>query len=128
MSRTMKAAAVGLILAAIAHFVAAMVSGAGHGWTEPFLFSAVMWITLPLVAIRWSQHWAGSDRLRWLDWILLLTGILLNVLLATATSGNDQPEYFYQADLPILALWIAFWLSWQLAALLLVCSPLNDFD
>ena len=128
MSRTMKAATVGIILAAIAHFVAAMVSGAGHAWTEPFLFSVVMWITLPLAAIRLSQHWTGSDRLRWLDWLLLLTGILLDALLAMATSGSGEAEYFFKVDLPVVGLWIAFWLSWQFAALFLLCSPLNDVD
>jgi hypothetical protein len=56
MFRPIAAAITGIMFAAVAQFLAFGLSGAGHGWTEPFFFSAAMWITLPVMAIRLSRR------------------------------------------------------------------------
>ena len=40
-------ALVGILLASFAQFVAVLLGRAGHGWTEPLLFSLLLWIILP---------------------------------------------------------------------------------
>ena len=131
MSRAVVAGVAGVITAGAAQFLAAVISGAGHAWGEPFFFSAAMWVMFPLMFIRVQQHRAGSDELAPLDWLVMLLAIALDVLLVIATIEREEPllpmfgtgtERFVQVflmDPVLLALWIALWLSWQIAALFL---------
>jgi len=131
MSREVVAVVAGVITAVVAQFLAFMISGAGHAWVEPFFFSPAMWVTFPLMFIRVQQHRAGSDELALLDWLVMLLAIALDLLLVITTIETEDPllpmfgtgtERFVQVFLmePVLvALWIALWLSWQIAALFL---------
>lgn len=133
MSRTEAAGIAGLITAAAAHFLAAMISGAGHAWVEPFFFSAAMWVAFPLILIRLQLYRAGSDRLALLDWPVLILAILLDIWLVAATTAGDPmfgtgTEHFVRVfwmDPPLVSLWIALWLSWQIAALYLCLRRLG---
>jgi hypothetical protein len=131
MSRAVVAGIAGVITAAAAQFLAAMISGGGHAWVEPFFFSAAMWVMFPLMFIRVQQHRAGSDKLAPLDWLVMLLAIALDILLVMTTIERDEPllpmfgtgtERFVRVlrtDPVLPALWIALWLSWQIAALVL---------
>jgi hypothetical protein len=114
------------MFAAVAQFLSVLLSGAGHGWVEPFFFSPAMWITLPLMAIRLSRRAAGSDSLDWVvDGLVLIWGLILDVLLVIATASGTGTEIFLKVatmGLPLVALWMALWLSWQIAALFLLFS------
>ena len=122
MSRPIAAAVTGIMFAAIAQFLSILLGGAGHGWVEPFFFSAAMWITLPLMAIRLSRRAAGSDSP--VEWLVLLSGLLLDMLLVISTVFVTGTEYLLKVmamgGLPLVALWVALWLSWQIAALFLL--------
>ena len=137
MSRAMVAGVAGATTAAVTQFLAAMISGGGHAWVEPFFFSAAMWVMFPLIFIRVQQHRAGSDKLAALDWLVLVLAILLDALLVVATVRRDEPllpmfgtgtELFVRVFLMdpfLVALWIALWLSWQIAALFLCIRGLR---
>ena len=91
MSREVVAGVAGVITAAVAQFLAAMISGAGHAWVEPFFFSPAMWVMFPLMFIRVQQHRAGSHGLPALDWLVLLLAIVLDVLLVMTTIEREEP-------------------------------------
>jgi hypothetical protein len=129
MSRPRAAAVTGIMFAAVAQFLSFGLGGAGHGWVEPFFFGAAMWITLPVMAIRLSRRAAGSDNLDWVvDGLVFLSGLLLDGLLVISTVFGTGTEYFLKVVAyagPLVALWIALWLSWQIAALFLLSSGLR---
>jgi len=135
MSRAVVAGVAGAITAAVAQFLAAMISGGGHAWTEPFSFSAAMWIMFPPMFIRVQQHRSGSRRLVWLDWFALFVAVLLDGLLVVATRGDGLSgtgtELFLRVlwmDPVLVVLWIAIWLSWQIIALYLCLAGLSGDD
>jgi hypothetical protein len=127
--RRIAAALAGVVLAAAAQFIALLLSGAGHAWVEPFFFSALLWPALPLMAIRLQGRAAGSNPM--VDGTALLFGLILDALLVMATvdgmggafpmfgTGTERFLKVAAAALPLVLLWIALWLSWQGAALLL---------
>lgn len=136
--RLIAALLLGALLAAAAQILALMLSGAGHGRTAPLFFSRIMWIMLPLMAVRLKLK-GERPWLFWLDLLTLLIGVLLDALLVTMTVENDEPlfqrlgsetETHGKVDwlgVPFVLLWIALWLSWQIgaarSALVRVCRP-----
>lgn len=110
MIRAAAALVVGLLMAALAEFLALGVGGAGHGWIAPSAMSIVLFIVYPLVLVRLSSRSGKSirgdlalgvfalaadvfflvDILRWeTDYVLRVLG-----------SGGSST-------------WIALWLLWQ---------------
>jgi len=133
MARTVWAGVAGIGLAAAAHFLALMLGGGGHAWTEPFLFSFALWVMFPLVLVRVRLVLTGSEGLAWLDSLVLCAGLLLEVLLVASTGGAESrmsgtgTELFMRVlsmEPALVLLWILLWLSWQVAALYLCLAGL----
>ena len=111
----------GILVAALAQFIALLLAGAGHGWNQPFWFSAALWPLLPLVLIRVKRDAASVDRFT-LNLGLLALALVLDVALIIRTV-EEGTEYFMGmvATGPLLvALWLLLWLSWQVGALFLL--------
>jgi hypothetical protein len=119
----------GIAIAAVAQFIAFMLTGAGHGWITPFWFSLSLWLLLPLVLVRLRGRaisGAGS-LLRNASLLPLALALDLALIVATFVEGSDQiisgPHYFMKVTAagPMLVVtWIMLWLSWQVGALLLL--------
>jgi len=77
MSSALKAGLAGVAAAAVAQFVALLLTGAGHGWIRPFWFSLWLWPLLPLTLVRLGQR----RRQLALDAGLLLLAVVLDVAL-----------------------------------------------
>ena len=116
MSRAWKAGLAGVAAAVVAQFVALLLTGAGHGWIPPFWFSLWLWPLLPLTLIR-----LGQRRSHALDTGLIMLALALDAALVVATI-DEGTEYFRPVitmGWPVVAVWLALWLSWQVGALIL---------
>jgi hypothetical protein len=100
----------GLAVAALAQIVALLVTGAGHGWGQPLLFSPALFVAYPLVFLRLRS----PGTLAWTDVALLAAAGVLDLLLVRGTAAEGT-EYFHRvmAMPPIPHLWLALWLLWQ---------------
>jgi len=133
MAGRLGAACAGIGAAAAAQIVSIAVAGGGHGWVEPFFFGPAMWLTLPLMAVRVSQHSAGSVRFPAIEPLVLLVGLGLDTALCVATNrsiidtGRDEFLMAMSLEWPIVVPWLALWLSWQLAALFLLYARVRKW-
>lgn len=118
----------GIGAAAFAQLLSFGIGGAGHGWIAPFFFSPIMWFTLPLMAARLVQRGAGSDKLPFVDGLMLLSALALDAALIGATRkemfdiGPEQTNIVLSLQWPLISIWLVLWLSWQIAALFLLCT------
>jgi hypothetical protein len=111
----------GIALAAVAHFLAIMLAGAGHGWTTPFFVSLLLYATLPAaLMLLWPRH------------VSVLAGppvciVILGIAIAAdwqliSMTLDEAPEFtaFFRINgalgLILAALWLAIWTSWQALA------------
>ena len=108
------AIAAGLLIAALAQFLALMLGGAGHGWTDPFFFSFVLFVTWPLALARIPGPVGTSA---YPDGIMLVLGAVTTLLLIVKTSS--EPQYFWRmADqdggVRVIIAWLILWFGWQI--------------
>ena len=108
------AIAAGLLIAAFAQFIALMLGGAGHGWTDPSLFSIVLFVTWPLALARIPRP-AGTSA--YPDRFMLVLGVVATLLLVVKTSSES--DYFWRmADqdggVTVIITWLLLWFGWQI--------------
>jgi hypothetical protein len=104
---------VGLAIAAVAQFLALMLNGAGHGWTEPFFYSVFLFVAYPVALSRIPRE-AGMGVNP--DFFLLVLGVVATLLLFAQTSS--EPEYFWRmaeqdGGVPVIIAWLLLWFGWQ---------------
>ena len=106
----------GLWCAFIAHGIALLLTGAGHGWVAPFTFSALLWVAWPLSLLRWLDR---QSRTFWIEARLLLAAVAADVRLHQNIVG-DEARYF-AASMTIApvftGLWLLLWGAWQVLVL-----------
>lgn len=100
----------GLVLAAFAQMLGLLITGAGHGWAQPFRFSPALFLAYPIVFVRLR----APGTLSWMDVALLGAAGVLDMLLVHQTR-IEGTEYFRRvmALPPIPHLWLLLWLLWQ---------------
>ena len=107
--------AVGLLLALIAHFLALLLAGAGHGWVAPFYLSFALWLLLPMtLALAWP---IGRGSRRAVAPILLLAlvadAILIGMSIGESASISHYTDVNGSVGLLIIGLWLCLWIFWQ---------------
>lgn len=100
----------GLVLAAFAQMLALLITGAGHGWGQPFRFSPALFLAYPIMFVRLRS----PGTLAWTDVALLAAAAALDLLLVQQTQ-IEGVEYFRRVMRlpPIPHLWLLLWLLWQ---------------
>ena len=105
----------GLILAAIAQFLAMLLAGAGHGWVSPLLFSVALWIFIPSTLLAMRQVDNGSRNL-----MLGMAAVALAADVWLIIRSMDESRYIRlyvdvngALGLIIILLWLGLWLFWQ---------------
>ena len=114
-------AAIGVLAAGVACFLALGLAGAGHGWVEPVLFSWVLFVVYPLVLLR------SGNGPRWLaaDLAVVVLALVLDVSIylrsAASAGGVTGPIGSFvpgidMSMLPFLVMWLGLWFHWQFIA------------
>ena len=104
----------GLVIAAIAEFLGLMLSGAGHGWTQPIFYSLLLFAAWPLALLRIPRPEGTSAAF---DLFMLVLGVGATVLLFVQSAGES--EYIRRLialeDLavPVMVAWLLVWFGWQ---------------
>ena len=120
----------GLAAAAAAQFLSFLFAGAGEGWVSPLYFSAIMWVTMPLLCYRFRANVAETRKWLGLDLCVFLSGLCLDAALFVATKneifsiGQEVALIVFSMTWPFILPWVALWLLWQVAALVLVARGL----
>jgi hypothetical protein len=111
----------GISLAAVAQFLAAMLAGAGHGWTTPFFASILLYATLPTAfLLLWPGDFSAFSS-RPVCILILAIGALADWQLVSMTL-EETTEFtaFFAINggvgVAIAAAWFAIWASWQALA------------
>ena len=119
----------GVVIAAVAQFIALMLTGAGHGWITPFWFSPALWLLMPIVLVRLRNRVPSKTGSPLPNVSLLLIALALDIalIIRTFAEGSDQfmngSDYLMKVaavDPPLVMTWILLWLSWQIGALFLL--------
>lgn len=104
----------GLVLAAVAQFLAFMLAGAGHGWTAPFFVSAALWILIP--ATLWMASIANGNR----PLMLSIAAVTVAADTWLITRSIDESSYISRyvdingaLGILIILLWLGLWSFWQ---------------
>lgn len=113
--------------AALAHYIALALGGAGHGWTQPFFFSFALWLLLPLTAIRAGNRKSGRSEAAAANISLAALALILDVALVVSTkvSGDEHFENVANLFPPLVMAWIAIWLSWQVPTIWMAITPME---
>ena len=103
----------GLAIAAIAEFLGLMLSGAGHGWTQPTFYSLLLFAAWPLALLRIPRPEGTSATF---DLFMLILGVVATLLLFVQTSSDS--EYFWRmmredGAVTVMIVWLLFWFGWQ---------------
>lgn len=98
----------GVALAALAQMLALGMTGAGHGWITPFLFSATLFLLNPIALLRLA---AGQTRTIKIDVLLIAAALILDGALYVMTV-REGVEYFWRVT-PLNWVWLGFWSLWQ---------------
>jgi hypothetical protein len=103
----------GLVIAAIGEFIGMMLAGAGHGWTQPILYSLLLFLAWPAALLRIPRPEGISARF---DLFMLVMGVTGSLLLFVQTA--NEPEYFWRmADqeegVTVIIVWLLLWFGWQ---------------
>lgn len=103
----------GLVIAAIGEFIGMMLAGAGHGWTQPILYSLLLFVAWPAALLRIPRPEGISARY---DLFMLVLGAIASLLLLAAT--NAEAEYFWKVvyfedGLQFIIVWLLLWFGWQ---------------
>jgi len=103
------AIALGLVLAAIAQFIALAIAGAGHGWITPFWFSPALFVLNPIAFARAARRGKAEA----VDIVLIALAGALDVALFAMTL-QEGTQYFSRVS-PFNWIWLGLWLLWQIA-------------
>jgi riboflavin transporter FmnP len=103
-----------LLLAATAQILAFMMTGAGHGWLAPFLFSLLLWVAYPAVGflLLWKDKAEVRSFARAAVW-LLGAAILADILLMLMNDWAHLP-WFLRNYPGLVVAWAALWIGWQI--------------
>lgn len=116
----------GVALAALAQMLALGMTGAGHGWITPFLFSVTLFLLNPIALLRLT---AGQTRSITIDVLLIVIALILDGALYVMTV-REGAEYFWRVT-PFNWVWLVFWSMWQVGvacriAYVLMLQPGED--
>ncbi len=112
----------GIVLGLAALFFAFFLTGAGHGWAAPFVYSLALPFAYPAVLVR-SR--AGARNWIVLDIAVVALAIAADVgLIRDAISygaeRSPHPDHtlpgIHKSVLPMFLIWLALWLFWQFVA------------
>lgn len=112
MDRLLEIAA-GLAIAAIAEFIALLLTGAGHGWLAPLRYSLILFLAYPLALIRRADR-TGTSILP--DVVALGLGICASLLLIVETRTNEAGiigQFIRVNGVSVIIVWVLLWLGWQ---------------
>lgn len=104
-----------LALASLLQYGALMLNAMGEGWGTPYLPTLLQFFAYPILFLRLRDR-EGTSILP--DVLLILLGAIADVLIVLGT--QDELYYFhrvYSAASFLIFLWGAFWLLWQILAL-----------
>lgn len=112
----------GLGYAAIIAVLAALMTGAGHGWGSAMI-SAIGIVLIPLASV--ARLYQQTQFGRMFVIITAVAAIVTDVWLIVATSseGFSYVEKVYSAMPLILFVWLILWLAWQIAILGICLLP-----
>jgi hypothetical protein len=103
---------VGLVYGACVAGLAALMAGAGHGWSSGGISSTAV-VTVPVCALAWSLR----DRRLGRVLAALLTACMLaadaGIVLGTQREGTGYLVKVWNAAPGLLAAWSVLWLGWQ---------------
>jgi hypothetical protein len=103
---------VGVLIAALATFIALVLAGAGHGWFAPLRYSILVFGAYPVTLFRTANRPSNSAAG---DIVLLVFGAAASLVLYLDVRVNE-PIYFWKAvdiGLPSLLIWLLLWFGWQ---------------
>lgn len=104
----------GLVIAAIGEFIGMMLAAAGHGWTQPILYSLLLFVAWPAALLRLPRPEGTSAGF---DLFIFVLGVVATLLLVVQSAGES--EYIWKLaehdDLavPVMITWLLFWFGWQ---------------
>jgi hypothetical protein len=104
----------GLVIAAIGEFIGMMLAAAGHGWTQPILYSLLLFVAWPAALLRLPRPEGTSARL---DLFIFVLGVVATLLLFVQSAGES--EYIWKLTehddlaVPVMIAWLLFWFGWQ---------------
>ena len=112
MTGIVAAGALGLLLWLCTQGLALGLAGAGHGWGDPLLFTLPLVFLYPAALIRGFESGRGR---RWIDMLLLLTGLALDLLLVGRSLGEESVYFLriWQFEPAAVAIWMILWAGWQ---------------
>jgi hypothetical protein len=103
---------IGLLYGACVAALAALMGGAGHGWSSGAVSSTAV-AMVPVCALAWSLR----DRLIGRALAALLTACMLatdaGIVLATQREGTGYLAKLWNAAPELLVAWTVLWLAWQ---------------
>ncbi|OAI57389.1 hypothetical protein AYO49_02165 [Verrucomicrobiaceae bacterium SCGC AG-212-N21] len=114
-------AALGLVTGLVISGLAALFTGAGHGWGSGVVSSSSI-VGAPLAVVAWTMR--RRPLARTLAVIALLVGIVTDAWLWFATA-SEGVSYFIKVwnSMPLLlVLWLSLFIGWQLVAVIAVQS------
>src|SRR5690606_15439985 len=107
----------GLIIGAGGLALGAFLAAGNNGFTSALLYSVIGLIGAPTSALSWSSR--RSKRRSIMAGIALVLGILGSMGLLFDLTQPESQIAFAWSQVPVaLAVWIAIWIAWQLAALM----------
>lgn len=103
---------VGLTLGILCALGSVLIAGAGHGWDSALPFGLLALVLTPLAFYRLAHaRTPAAQPVKG----LLAAAVILNTMLLVSTL-SEGVHYFVKV-LPMAALWLVLWFSWQIAAL-----------
>jgi hypothetical protein len=104
----------GLVIAAIGEFIGMMLAAAGHGWTQPILYSLLLFVAWPATLLRLPRPEGTSARF---DLFIFVLGGVATLVLFIQSAG--EAEYIWKLTqhddlaVPVMITWLLFWFGWQ---------------
>ena len=101
----------GLLIAALAEYIAMLVGGAGHGWIAPLRYSPILFLLYPLALFRRLDE--GGTTIMF-DRAMLVVGVIASLLLLVDTVANES-DYFPNLLNPyglVVLFWMFLWVGW----------------
>ena len=103
----------GLAIAAIAEFLALMLTGAGHGWVAPLRYSLILFLAYPFALVRRADA-TGTSILP--EVVALGLGVCASLLLIVETRTNEAGiigQFIRVNGVSVIIVWVLLWLGWQ---------------
>lgn len=114
--------ALGVTVGILCAFVGLVVAGAGHGWCSAFPFGFLSLALSPIAFYRLAKARSASKKT---SFKILVLAAILDMLLIWSTLSEGFNYFNKVLDFAII--WLALWMSWQLAALAtyMAAKPIN---